>query len=109
MRATVVMILTYLLYGCAANPDKIDPAPVAIDAYLRDSCSQLTYNKARDEDALASEEEEQRSVRRSDAWGIALIGLPVGRMAGGNREDQIAQLKGEIVAIDRVRTLCGCT
>lgn len=109
MRATLVPVLTFLLYGCAANPDKIDAAPVAIDAYLRDSCGQLTYNKAKDEDALASEEQEQRSVRRSDAWGIALIGLPVGRMAGGNREDEIAQLKGELVAIDKARILCGCT
>jgi hypothetical protein len=49
---------------------------------------------------LLAEERDQRIARRNDAWSVALVYLPLARMSGSNREDQIALLKGQLVAID---------
>jgi hypothetical protein len=86
--------------GCAANPEKIEPKHVAFEPYLQMSCDQLSAERTKTQNELANEEREQRSVRRNDAWGVALVGLPLGRMSGGNREDYIAELKGDALAID---------
>lgn len=49
---------------------------------------------------LQTADSAQLAARRSDAWGIVLLGLPLGRMSGGNHADQIVELKGETIAID---------
>ena len=93
-----VMLLP--LVGCAPNPTRIDPKPVPVGNYASMTCGELATLHNVDLRSLRSNDAEQRATRRSDAWGVLLIGLPVGRMAGGNRADRIAELKGELVAID---------
>jgi hypothetical protein len=94
-----VLVLT-ALGGCAAAPEKIAPAKIAVEPYLQMNCEQLKAERVKVDTTLTQEERDQRSVRNNDTWGVALLGLPVGRMSGGNREDKIAELKGDEIAID---------
>ena len=64
------------------------------------NCEQLKAERAKVDTTLNEEEREQRSTRKNDAWGVALVGMPIGRMSGGNREDKIAELKGDEIAVD---------
>jgi hypothetical protein len=93
-------LLLLSLQGCAPNPTRIDPKPVPVANYGSMTCGELTTLHNTDLSSLRSNDAEQRATRRSDAWGVLLIGLPVGRMAGGNRADTIAELKGELIAIN---------
>lgn len=90
----------FSLSGCAPNPTRIEPKAVPVAAYASRTCDELSTLHNADLSRLQSDEVEQRSTRRSDAWGVALFGLPIGRMAGGNRADEIAELKGELIAVD---------
>lgn len=95
-----------LLASCAADPSKIAPAPVAVQPYLSLNCHELLAQQTDITHRLDAADTEQRAVRRSDAWGVALIGLPVGRMAGGNRAADIAQMKGQLAAINSALPTC---
>jgi len=94
--------------GCATQPEKIAPAKVPVEPYLQMTCEQLSAERGKTQTALDDQEREQRSVRRNDAWGVALLGLPVGRMSGGNRETRIAELRGDARAIDSASRSRGC-
>jgi hypothetical protein len=97
---SLVAVYTMTLCGCVASPERIAPKPVASDPYLHMTCDQLVEEQDKTQRNLADEEREQRSVRRTDAWGVAILFLPLGRMSGGNREDEISELKGDAAAID---------
>lgn len=101
--------LSALMVGCSPNPTRIDPKPVPVMGYTSMSCTELSSLHTVDVSKLQTEDVEQRSARRSDAWGVLLLGLPVGRMAGGNRADEIAELKGEIIAIGSTFRSHHCT
>lgn len=112
MRARILLstlVASAIMAACAANPEKIEPKKVAVEPYLQMSCDQLNAERTKVQTNLADEEREQRSVRRNDAWGVALVFMPLGRMSGGNREDQIAELKGDAIAIDTASKSQKCT
>ncbi|GBQ45491.1 hypothetical protein ACM0P6_13985 [Komagataeibacter sucrofermentans] len=87
--------------GCAANPSNISAQYIDPEPFMRQSCAQLAQLDQKDTQNLASAEMHQRRMHQSDAWGVALIGVPVGS-AGGDRHKEIGQLKGELEAIHTV-------
>lgn len=95
-----IFVLLTLAAGCSPLPTRIDPKPVPVVGYTSKSCSDLLALRTADVHRLHRADVEQRAVRRSDTWGVLLLGLPVGRMAGGNRADEIATLKGDVIAIN---------
>ncbi len=48
----------------------------------------------------------QSTTATNDAVGVFLIGLPLGSMGGGNREHEIARLKGacQVTSVQRPTT-----
>jgi hypothetical protein len=80
-----------------------------VEPYLQMSCEQLKAERVKVDTALTQDERDQRSTRKNDAWGVALVGMPIGRMSGGNLEDKIAELKGDEIAIDTVSKTERCS
>lgn len=78
-------ILTTLLVmaSCATHPDRIEPV-----AQAGASCTEA------DRKRLAELVAEQRRAANTDAFGVLMIGLPIGSMNGPDHEDEIARLKG---------------
>jgi hypothetical protein len=101
-------IASFFLVGCAPNPVRIAPRPVAVSGYIAFNCEQLTNLRINASNKLKAESEVQRAVRRSDAWYVFWFGLPLARMSGESREEQIAPLKGEVLAIDSARAQNHC-
>jgi hypothetical protein len=87
------------LAACARAPEKVQPSYVAADAYAGQSCEALAATAA----SLAAQEQDlakrQRYTRNQDIAGVLLVGLPAGRMTGQNHEKELAQSKGQLLAV----------
>lgn len=97
-----VSLAVMVLSGCASSPESIAPLEVSDAGYISLDCDQLTQKQADLGKELNTAAESQRGVQTGDAIGVVLVGLPVSTIAGYNVADKIAQLKGEIQALQRV-------
>ena len=110
MRAGVVLIaaLAAVASGCAKPPEAIAPAYVSDIVYRQLSCNDLAVETARVNQALARSSTQQENARTNDTVGVILLGLPVSSLSGDNIAPEIARLKGELEAINRVATQKRC-
>ncbi len=84
MRHIVISVgLAALLAGCATPPQNIKPVH-----YTGDTCTQEKMNRLQELSAM------QSTTATNDAVGVFLIGMPLGSMGGGDRQHEIARLKG---------------
>ncbi len=97
-----------ILTACATKPENITPQYVSTTQYTDLSCKQLGMELARHEDALAVASGEQRKARSNDTLGVIFLGLPVSSLSGSNKASYIAQLKGQIEAMNKTTTLKNC-
>ncbi|MFT8898382.1 MAG: hypothetical protein ABF968_15700, partial [Acetobacter sp.] len=96
------------LAACAASPESIQPAYVSSMMYEPYSCSQLYQEEARLQAALASVSKQQHDARSGDAWGVALLGLPVSSFSGKNVASQVAEVKGNMNAVQEAEIHKNC-
>ncbi|MER9900096.1 hypothetical protein [Mesorhizobium sp. M0130] len=101
-----------VLAGCATRPLDIKPTPVASSAYAGKSCSQLEAELYRTSSDLAPIMALQDRTARHDVDGVFWLGLPVGSMMDKTdikaREAKIAEMKGNMDAINDARRKGGC-
>lgn len=100
--------IAVLAAGCAKSPDSISPSYISEFSYQPLSCEMLGQEDARLAQALATASSQQEKARSNDIAGVILIGLPVSSLSGDNIAPEIARLKGEREAINRVRLSKGC-
>lgn len=108
--------MKYLLYcvtfvtvaACAKQPDNIAAADVAQTQYERYSCAQLAEARLKYDQTLQNFSARQKSAATGDAWGVALLGLPLSSMSGGDQETNIAITKGHIQAVEMERQRQNC-
>ena len=96
------------LSACATKPENITPQFVSTVQYKDLTCSQLGTELSRHEDALAVASGEQKKARSNDTLGVIFLGLPVSSLSGSNKASYIAQLKGQIEAMNQTATLKDC-
>ncbi|MER8637650.1 hypothetical protein [Mesorhizobium sp. M1365] len=105
---TVVCVLS----GCATRSLDIKSAPVTSSAYAGKSCSQLEGELYKMNSDLAPIMAEQDRTARHDVDGVFWVGLPVGSMMDKTdikaREAKIAEMKGNMDAINAARRKGGC-
>ncbi|MBB4193364.1 hypothetical protein GGE45_003059 [Rhizobium aethiopicum] len=51
---------------------------------------------------------QQISAANGDAFGVFLVGVPIGRVAGGDKEGEIAASKGKVSAMQSAGMSKGC-
>ena len=90
------------LAGCAKTPESIAPASTSTIPYQRYSCGQIGQEERRLSSALTTAYTQQNNARTNDVVGVILIGLPVSTLSGDNIAPQIAKLKGEREALQKV-------
>jgi hypothetical protein len=105
----VVGSIAAMLCGCAALPENIAPNYVNAANYQNWTCQQLGNEEVRLNSNYLVMAQEQRSTRRSDAWGVVLVGLPIGSIAGGRVTKEVADLKGQLIAVHNMQKQKGCT
>ncbi|MBY3099844.1 hypothetical protein E0I74_29900 [Rhizobium laguerreae] len=73
--------------GCAKRPDAI----VQVEKAKLDDLSK-----------------QQISAANGDAFGVFLVGVPIGSVAGGDKEGEIAASKGKVSAMQSAGMSKGC-
>jgi hypothetical protein len=86
--------------ACSKPPQDIAAADVGDQGYSRLSCAQLHTNQITISQNLDTLSAEQRDARSGDTVGVLLLGLPLSRMSGGDKETQIAVTKGKLNAVN---------
>jgi hypothetical protein len=109
MKKTVMACAAVMLIaGCAARPENIPPAYVSTLSYQSLTCQQLAEESARVDTAYAEAAKKQTHARHEDTVAVALVGLPLGSMTGRNVATEVANLKGQQVAIHQTETQRNC-
>jgi hypothetical protein len=108
MKKIVICAAMLLAAGCAKRPDEIMATPVAVDPYMQMQCPELAQLKMRKEAELSRLEKDQKETADQDAAAMAVIHVPVGSMAGNDKEPEIARAKGEVQAINSAYQAKGC-
>lgn len=110
MRRNVILALSagaMILGGCATRANSVAPVAVSSNDYAVMSCS-----KQREELELARAKEEalrkkQNNAAVADAAGVFLFLVPLGSVLGADVQGQLAQAKGEVLALERsIRANC---
>lgn len=99
MKPFLPILAALTVSACATAPDNVRPLPVAGTPFAGYDCVHLTDLKWQAMNKLASLTAKQNATRRTNAIGIALIGLPVGNIEGGNVSGEIAKVKGDLDAL----------
>ncbi len=97
------------LAACATAPENITPQYVSSVQYQELTCKQLGMELSRHEEALTVASSQQKKARTNDTLGVLFLGLPVSSLSGSNKASYIAQLKGQIEAMNQVATTKNCT
>lgn len=109
MRKIAILVMAISLVACAKSPESIAPSYVSDITYRQVSCSDLSVESARLNQALATASTQQEQARGNDTVGVLLLGLPVSSLSGDNIAPEIARLKGELEAIHRVSLQKKCS
>lgn len=90
-----------MLSGCAVAPASIQPSYVSEVPYQSYTCTQLGQESQRLDAALATASKQQENARSGDTVGVLLLGLPVSSLSGANIAPEIANLKGQQIAVQK--------
>ena len=105
---TTLICASFVVSGCATRASGVAPVAVSSNDYVK-----MTCDKQREELALARAKEDslrkkQNNAALLDAAGVFLALVPVGSLFGADVEGDLAQTKGEVLALERSnRANCG--
>ena len=101
-------LIAALLASCASLPQNISAASIDETPYQGWSCARVGAERARVDDDLALASYAQRRARRFDTIGVVLVGLPVASIFGAGHGREIAELKGQQIALRRRSNAATC-
>lgn len=107
-KALVICGFLAMLAGCAQRPDEITATPTSDLQYRSLACPQLRGEYDRINAELFRLGRAQHDKAEQDAFGVFMVGVPVGSMSGGDYKPQIATMKGQLQAIAAVSGAKNC-
>jgi len=96
------------LSACAAPPEDIKPANISTAQYNYLNCAQLAAFKVTLTNAYNVAAASEDNARTMDAATFLTLGVPVGSMTHQNLPYQIWDLKGRIVAVEKLQAQDNC-
>lgn len=96
------------LGGCAKRPSAIVPVDIPMAAYTNLECQQLAQEQVKEQTKLAALSKSQNDAANGDAFGVFLIGVPIGSVSGADKEGDVAVSKGKVQAIQSAMMSKGC-
>lgn len=108
MRKVLVSAVALALAACSTAPGRVKPASVDQAPYMVLDCAELAARAQHTGSELERYVSSQHRIRVVDAITFP---IPFSRIFGKNRRNVrvIAQLRGELVAIQRSQAELGCT
>ncbi len=98
---SLLMVSALALSACAKAPSKIAPIAVSEESYAEQTCESLVMETTRIDTELAMLFKKQQKARGMDVAALIIVGIPVTWLYKGSKEPEIAQLKGEMIAIEQ--------
>ena len=100
-RIIPVVVLSGLLAlsGCASRSSAIAPIAVPSANYNGMSCDETKTMLAQKQSGLNALMKSQNNTATADIIFVTLILLPLGSIFGGDNEGELAQAKGEVMAL----------
>ena len=89
------------LASCATRASGVAPMSVSSSEYTNLTCEETTDLLADKRSDLKVLEEAQNKAARQDSWGVFLLAVPISKITGAAVEGDLAQVKGEVIAIER--------
>jgi hypothetical protein len=100
--------LALAVSACAAAPEDIKAANISTAPYAYLSCAQLADYKITLTKAYNDVADSENNARTVDTVSIVALGLPFGSMFHENVPMQISELKGRIVAVEKLQAQDRC-
>ncbi len=98
---TLFTISVVFLASCATSASGVAPMSVSSSEYTNLTCEETTDLLSAKRSDLKVLEEAQNKAARQDAWGVFLVAVPISKITGAAVEGDLAQVKGEVIAIER--------
>jgi len=105
---TGIAMAALAVSGCASRASSVAPVSVSATDYAKYSCdaARAELGVARQKEAALSRK--QNNAATADAAGVFLLLLPLGSVFGADVEGELAQAKGEVLALERhLKGSCG--
>jgi hypothetical protein len=99
MKKILICAAVLLAAGCAKRPEEIMATPVSVDPYMQMGCAQLAGLKMQKDAELAKLEKAQDGVARYDAAAMVIVHVPISKISGADKSEELARVKGEAQAI----------
>ena len=94
-----ITCISFFLAGCASRADSIAPIAMPSSNYKGLSCSDTKTALTQARSRQAALTQSQNNAATGDAVGVLFVLLPVGSIFGADKEGQLAQVKGEVLAL----------
>lgn len=110
MKKTIITaaIAAALVSGCATRASGVAPVAVAATDYSAMQCTTARAEIVNVRARVNALSRKQNNAATADAVGVFLLFIPAGSLFGGNVEGELAQAKGEQLALERhITTRCG--
>ena len=96
---TTIAICAIVLAGCASGASSIAPIAVPSSNYAGLNCDETKTMLSQKQAAQNALTKSQNNAAIGDAVGVFLVLLPVGSIFGADVEGELAQAKGEVMAL----------
>ena len=107
-KLVLAVALAAALAACAKRPDAIVQADIPMQAYTNLSCERIAQEHSKEKKKLDDLSKQQISAANGDAFGVFLVGVPIGSVAGGDKEGEVAVSKGKVSAMESAALSKGC-
>ena len=100
MRTVLTIMAVLALAGCASRASSIAPIAVPSANYAGLTCEETKQMLVVKQELQNSLTKSQNNAATGDAVGVFLVLLPVGSIFGADKEGELAQAKGEVIALN---------
>ena len=99
--ACVVTVLSSLVIaGCASRASSVAPVAIPSANYKGLSCDETKVALEQKRAKMYALTNQQNNAATGDAVGVFLVLLPIGSIFGADVEGELAQAKGEVLALE---------
>jgi hypothetical protein len=98
---TVFCVSLFIISGCATRASGIAPASVSALEYQALTCEETRGMLTAKRSALVAAEKSQNNAATLDTISTVVLLVPAASIFGGDSEGKVAQLKGEVLALER--------
>ena len=94
-----ITLAALLIAGCVSRASSIAPVAIPSANYKGLSCDETKLALEQQRARMYALTEKQNNAATGDAVGVFFLLLPVGSIFGADKEGELAQAKGEVLAL----------